>query len=116
MTMKLVGIGGMGLMLSPSAKHLKSGGPARFLRIHDRGTKDHRRDMCRQAWKEHGADIVHDYEALLGDGDYDGVAELTRSKGVIGEQLQADLDRLTAADIPVDITFQQGPGVLGIDE
>ena len=73
MTMKLVGIGGMGLMLSPSAKHLKQGGPARFLRIHDRGTKDDRRDMCRQAWKDHGADIVYDFESLVGDGDYDGV-------------------------------------------
>jgi 3-hydroxyisobutyrate dehydrogenase-like beta-hydroxyacid dehydrogenase len=73
MTIKLVGIGGMGLMLSPSAKHLKSGGPACFLRIHDRGTKDDRRNMCRQAWKDHGADIVHDYEALVGAGDYDGV-------------------------------------------
>jgi len=73
MTMKLVGIGGMGLMLSPSAKHLKPGGAARFLRIHDRGTKDDRRDMCRQAWKDHGADIVSDYESLVGGGDYDGV-------------------------------------------
>ena len=73
MTIKLVGIGGMGLMLSPSAKHLKPEGPARFLRIHDRGTKDDRRDMCRQAWKDHGAEIVHDYEVLVGDGDYDGV-------------------------------------------
>ena len=42
MTIKFVGIGGMGLMLSPSAKHLKPGGPARFLRIHDRGTAHHR--------------------------------------------------------------------------
>lgn len=73
MTIKLLGIGGMGLMLSPSAKHLKSGGPARFLRIHDRGTKDERRDRCRQAWKDHGATIVGDYQSLVGDGDYDGV-------------------------------------------
>ena len=73
MTMKLVGIGGMGLMLSPSAKHLKSGEPAHFLRIHDRGTKDDRRDMCRQAWKDHGADLVGDYESLVEDGDFDGV-------------------------------------------
>ena len=73
MTLKLIGIGGMGLMLSPSAKHLKPGGPARFLRMHDRGTKDDRRDGCRRAWQDHGAEIVHDYEALLGDGDYDGV-------------------------------------------
>jgi len=73
MTMKLVGIGGMGLMLSPSAKHLKPGSAARFLRIHDRGTKDDRRDACRQAWKNHGADLVDDYESLVDDGDYDGV-------------------------------------------
>ena len=73
MTIRLVGIGGMGLMLSPSAKHLKPEGAAQFLRIHDRGTKDDRRDRCRQAWKDHGADIVHDYEAVVGGGDYDGV-------------------------------------------
>jgi len=73
MTIKLVGIGGMGLMLSPTAKHLKPGGAARFLRVHDRGTKDERRDGCRQAWQDHGADLVHDYEGLVGDGDFDGV-------------------------------------------
>lgn len=73
MTIKLVGIGGMGFMLSPSAKHLNAGGPARFIRIHDRGTKDARRDNCRKAWQDHGAEIVHDYEALVGTGDFDGV-------------------------------------------
>jgi len=36
---------------------------------------------------------------LQGDGDYDGARELTETKGVIGEQLQADLDRLTRAGI-----------------
>ena len=73
MTIKLLGIGGMGLMLSPSAKHLKPEGPARFVRVHDRGTKDDRRDSCRQAWQSHGADLVTDYESLVGDGDFDGV-------------------------------------------
>ena len=52
---------------------------------------------------------------LQGDGDYEGAAELTASKGVIGEQLQADLNRLTQASIPVDITFNQGASVLGIE-
>jgi hypothetical protein len=52
---------------------------------------------------------------LQGDGDYDGAAELTNSKGVIGAQLQADLDRLTAAGIPVDIVFKQGTSELGLD-
>lgn len=51
---------------------------------------------------------------LQGDGDYAGASELTGTKGVIGEQLQADLDRLTTAGIPVDITFRQGVDVLGL--
>jgi hypothetical protein len=52
---------------------------------------------------------------LQGDGDYEGASELTASKGVIGEQLQSDLDRLTRAGIPVDITFRQGAAQLGLD-
>ncbi len=52
---------------------------------------------------------------LQGDGDYDGAAELTSKKGVIAAQLQQDLDRLTDAKIPVDITFQQGAALLGIE-
>jgi len=52
---------------------------------------------------------------LQGDGDYEGAQELTKSRGVIESDLQGDLDRLTAADIPVDITFQQGLAELGIE-
>ncbi|MGB5337120.1 MAG: hypothetical protein WBN07_15990, partial [Woeseiaceae bacterium] len=52
---------------------------------------------------------------LQGDGDYEGASKLTREKGLISEQLQADLDRLTGAQIPVDITFRQGVAVLGIE-
>jgi hypothetical protein len=52
---------------------------------------------------------------LQGDGDYDGAAKLTSEKGTISEQLQADLDRLTRASIPVDITFRQGREYLGIE-
>lgn len=51
---------------------------------------------------------------LQGDGDYDGVAKLVAEKGVIKPQLQQDLDKLTAADIPVDIDFRQGVDVLGL--
>jgi hypothetical protein len=51
---------------------------------------------------------------LQGDGDYDGVAQLVTDKGVIKAQLQQDLDKLTAADIPVDIDFKQGVKVLGL--
>jgi uncharacterized protein (UPF0262 family) len=52
---------------------------------------------------------------LQGDGDYEGALELTNTKGVIGDQLQADLDRLTRANIPVDITFNQGVAELGLE-
>ena len=52
---------------------------------------------------------------LQGDGDYDGALELTTTKGIIGDQLQADLDRLTRAGIPVDITFRQGLAPLGLE-
>ena len=51
---------------------------------------------------------------LQGDGDYSGVANLVAEKGVIKPQLQQDLDKLTAADIPVDIDFKQGTKVLGL--
>ncbi|HNP35686.1 MAG TPA: Zn-dependent hydrolase [Woeseiaceae bacterium] len=62
------------------------------------------------------ADLSSLLLTLQGDGDYAGAVELTRSKGVIGSQLQADLDRLTDAKIPVDITFQQGRSELGLQD
>ena len=52
---------------------------------------------------------------LQGDGDYDGAVKLTQTRGVIKDALQGDLDRLTDANIPVDITFQQGLAELGIE-
>lgn len=51
---------------------------------------------------------------LQGDGDYEGVKKLMAEKGVIGPGLQADLDRLAGAGIPVDIVFEQGAAVLGL--
>ena len=51
---------------------------------------------------------------LQGNGDYDGVAKLVSEKGIISSELQADLDRLTSASIPVDVVFEQGTKVLGL--
>ena len=51
---------------------------------------------------------------LQGNGDYDGVAELVADKGIIKPQLEADLARLKAASIPVDIVFKQGKTQLGL--
>ena len=51
---------------------------------------------------------------LQGIGDYEGAAEFTQTMGVVGSVLQADLDRLAAAGIPVDVVFRQGVDVLGL--
>lgn len=52
---------------------------------------------------------------LQGDGDYDAAATLTATYGSINAALQTDLDRLADANIPVDILFDQGRGVLGLE-
>lgn len=51
---------------------------------------------------------------LQGNGDYEGAAQLVAEQAVIQEGLQADLDRLAEAGIPVDIIFDQGKSVLGL--
>lgn len=51
---------------------------------------------------------------LQGDGDYKGVAKFVAEKGKIDGQLQADLNRLDKANIPVDVVFEQGLDALGL--
>jgi hypothetical protein len=51
---------------------------------------------------------------LQGDGDYAGASRLLADAGVVKPALQADLDRLATAGIPVDVVFRQGPEVLGL--
>ena len=53
---------------------------------------------------------------LQGDGNYGGVAELVATMGMIKPDLASDLARLEAANIPVDIHFNQGKKVLGLSE
>ncbi len=43
---------------------------------------------------------------LQGDGDYEAVAKLVAEKGVIDNDLQADLDMLNQKGIPIDIVFE----------
>jgi Peptidase family M49 len=54
--------------------------------------------------------------SLQGEGDFNGVEKLVQQKGVIDAQLQKDLNRLTKANIPVDVIFEQGIKVLGLEE
>lgn len=51
---------------------------------------------------------------LQGNGDYDGVVKLVEEKGIISPDLQRDLDKLSKANIPVDVIFEQGIEVLGL--
>lgn len=67
-------------------------------------------DKMQSAMKELSKLIL----TLQGNGDYDGVAKLVEEKGLISPELQTDLDRLTNANIPVDVVFEQGTEVLGL--
>jgi hypothetical protein len=51
---------------------------------------------------------------LQGNGDYEGVDALFNEMGVVGPQLQNDLNRITEAGIPRDVVFNQGVAVLGL--
>lgn len=51
---------------------------------------------------------------IQGDGDYEKAASLIKDKGLISEDLQQDLDRISSAGIPRDIVFNQGLDVLGL--
>jgi len=60
------------------------------------------------------ADLSRTLLTLQGDGNYDAVAAFVASQGNVQPQLQSDLDRLSAASIPVDVVFEQGVEVLGL--
>jgi hypothetical protein len=51
---------------------------------------------------------------LQGDGNKTKVLEIMTKDGIIKEGLHKDLDRLSKANIPVDIVFEQGLDVLGL--
>ena len=50
-----------------------------------------------------------------GDGDYEGIVQFMEQYGNIPPELQQDLDRVNDAGIPVDVVFEQGKPVLGIE-
>lgn len=52
---------------------------------------------------------------LQGDGDYAGVKKLFNEQGNVGEELRADLRRVSNEGIPVDVVFDQGIDVLGLN-
>jgi hypothetical protein len=58
--------------------------------------------------------LVDKIQVIQGDGDYEAAKAWIEKDGVVSPELQADLDRINAGGIPVDIVFEQGPSELGI--
>ena len=52
---------------------------------------------------------------LQGDGDVAGVSKMLTERGGIDAQLQEELNAIQKNNIPVDIVFDQGTSVLGLD-
>jgi hypothetical protein len=50
-----------------------------------------------------------------GDGDYDGVKQFMARRATLSPTLRGDLDRLGSKGIPVDVVFEQGKAVLGLE-
>ncbi len=53
---------------------------------------------------------------LQGDGDYEAASKFVDANAYVSPQLKADLERLNAEGVPVDIVFEQGIKVLGLED
>ena len=51
---------------------------------------------------------------VQGDGDHARAGEILDEMGMVGDELQADLDRLAGLEVPVDLLFEQGPHMLDL--
>jgi hypothetical protein len=76
--------------------------------------KDGKYSVNMEKMKEAIAGLSSKILKLQGDGDKDGVLALMKKDGTVSAALQKDLDRLTTADIPVDVVFEQGLEILGL--
>ena len=51
---------------------------------------------------------------IQGDGDYEAARQWVETEGIIKPELQSDLDRINAANIPVDVVFEMGKQEMGL--
>ncbi len=58
--------------------------------------------------------LAADLLKVQGDGILENAKKMLETKSVIGSTLQADLNRIDAANIPVDLVFDQGIETLGL--
>jgi hypothetical protein len=82
-----------------------------FVRDPEKGTYSVNFERMQEAMAELSRLLL----TIQGNGDYEAATRLMEEKGVVGPDLQADLDRLTSASIPVDIVFNQGVAELGLE-
>jgi hypothetical protein len=59
-------------------------------------------------------ELLNKILVIQGNGDYLAAKSWVEKDGLIKPMLQLDLKRLTSANIPVDIVFEQGKEVLGL--
>lgn len=79
----------------------------------DAATGTYRIDF--EKMKEAMLELTQSILTIQGDGNYAEAVRLITEKGIIGNDLQSDLERIAKAGIPRDIVFEQGPAVLGLD-
>lgn len=82
-----------------------------FIRDPKTGTYQVQQEAFARAVNDLSAEILK----LQGDGNKAAVTAFMKKYGYIGEELQKDLDRLKAVNIPVDVIFEQGLKVLGLE-
>ncbi len=58
--------------------------------------------------------LANEILTLQGNGDYAGVLKLFELKGFVRSELQADIDRVSGANIPKDLRYNQGESLLGL--
>lgn len=63
-------------------------------------------DMAKM--QEASKDLTQMILQIQGDGDYEAAKNMIIERGIIGPDLESDLDMIDAAGIPVDIVFKQG--------
>lgn len=62
------------------------------------------------------SDLAAELLTLQGDGNKEGVSNMLSTRAVISETLRTDLSSIEKAGIPVDLIFNQGTAVLGLDK
>jgi hypothetical protein len=81
-----------------------------FTRDEETGTYKIDFEKMKTAMEDLSLEII----TMQGLGEYEKASQIISEKGFIGNQLQSDLDRLNALNIPVDLVFEQGPEKVGL--